>query len=113
MKRSLVALVLALVLFGAPTLSACERCLNPGQADSVGNVSNKSKCETGYTEGFSSCSTPFDTGCFTGTDSVCKGKTRGTPWVRYGVVPAEPADCSTDLSGSCSGPKTQMESFLG
>lgn len=114
MKRSLVVLACALVLFVSPALYACEKCLTSGY-DSVGNPITTAKCEAGHAEGFASCVPSSSSTCTTGTDSVCKGKAKGTPWVNHGFVPPseEPADCATDLSGGCSGPRTQMESFLG
>ena len=114
MKRSIVILAFALALFGSPSLYACERCLTPSMYDYVGNLVTKAKCETGWVEGFSSCVPDSNYTCWKTTDSTCQGKTRGTPWVRYSFVPPseEPIDCATDLSGGCSGPRTQMDSFL-
>lgn len=117
MKRSLFVLVFALLLCGAPALLACETCYTPGQTDPAGNpVTGSARCWSGATTGYATC-IPNTSSCTRTTDSQCTGGGGGVQHkdpVGYGIAPSgdRAADCSTDVSGKCSGKILQAEPFL-
>lgn len=115
MKRSLL-LVFAVVLLASPAVYACEECFEKGTLDPAGNyLANSDRCWSGYEKGYAYCYIPTgSTKCEKGVDSTCTGSSTGRIQHKdpVGMTAANPFDCTTDLSGKCSGDSPLTASFL-
>jgi len=79
MKRALLVLVVSIVVFSAPTLFACEKCVAKGDTDPAGNVHNYPSCYTIASGEYGSCVSGTSSALTAPTTPVTQGVLRVAP----------------------------------
>lgn len=118
MRPPHILLVCIVTLFAAPALFACDKCLGPDGISPAGNRFSGYICWSGYADGYAWCNTVNPGPCAKGIDSTCKGGggggVRHQDFFTVGSVDLAPVanNCAVDVSGSCSGKPSRVDSFL-
>jgi hypothetical protein len=113
MKRALFVLVVSTVLFCAPTLFACEKCVAKGAEDPSGNVHNYPSCYTIASGEYGSCVSgtssnsdcPYhtgDPGCPEGGGQCQIDACILNPASFVSTPALAVKKCAVDLSGTCA-----------
>jgi hypothetical protein len=124
MKRALFVLVVSILLFGVPTLFACEKCVAKGDTDPAGNVHNYPSCYTIASGEYGSCVSgtssnsdcPYHTGDAGCPEGGAQCKVEFACILEPSSVVSTPAlavnKCSIEVSGKCARGGSGRSPFL-